>query len=458
MIAVRHSIADTASSVQNWAARTELLKWLRKPWMPVLFASLLTAVLAGRGISGRALSFDEFFSLTAVTTDLRSGLAEVPLLPYYAVLWVWTFGGEVTNDGWLRALSLVSVVVAAAVTVAFAVRLAGVRVAYLAAVLFALNPGISFAAQDARPYALGLAFFAGASYALVRALDRQQRRLWWAFAVLLLIGVVLAPNGVIVLLPLLWLLRGRYPHLLRCRALFLSLLPVAILIIAGVALLASGSFSAMREWLPSPQLLWLPTGAIWAAIGESEFVGAPHGFAAALLLLTTLSAAGRRVLWGSLLAVLLVWVFSQGPSSFWIGRAFITLIPLITVAAALGLTRISRRGLVAALVVLLILAVPGYTAVRLPREGYADLRLAAQIIERESEDSDQIFGNGYLGQGLQYELAVGVDQYGTSEPVWEVTREPTRPFWILYDDYPCDETFSIDVRGGVELRRCAAPS
>jgi len=378
-------------------------------------------------------------------------------MPYYAALWLWTFGGGLTDDAWLRSLSLVSVVATAVLTTVLARKLGGVKVAYLTGVLFALNPGVHFAAHDARPYALGLLIFVLAAVALLTAVDSGRPWRWISFSALLLVGTTVMPNGLVLLIPLLFVLHSDHPNLLRSRALWLSLVPTAVVVITSVSLLVGGSFSAMREWLPSPQILWAPTGVIWAVIGESESVGAPHGFAAALLVLSALTVLGRRILLGSLIVVLVVWVFSQGPSSFWIGRAFITLIPLLTLAAALGLAKLSRKGLIAGLVVIVILAIPGYTAVRLPREGYADMRLAAQIIEQEAAETDQIFGYGYLGQGLQYELAGGLSQYASQAPTWEVTREPTRPFWILYGDYPCEEIFSAEVRGQMSVRRCAAP-
>lgn len=440
------------------SARSWVLRWAGKPWMPSFVTALLAAVVMGRGLGSLPLSFDEFFSLSAVVSDPRNILVhEAPLFPFYAVLWLWTLGGEWTSDVWLRALSLVSAIGATAITTQIARRFGGILVAYVAGLLFVLNPGIQFAARDARPYALGLLMFVAAALALLRALDRQRLGSWVNYSLLLFLATLVMPNGLVYFIVLVLLYDFLHKNFFVSRAFVLSLIPTALLVVFGV-LLYSSAISSMRASLPSPRVDWFPTGVIWSGIAEAESYNAPGTMAAILLVLACLTSPGRRAMWGSLATILLVFLVSLGPSSQWMGRTFITLIPLLSLAAALGVVKLDRRALTGVLVVTLLLAVPGYRAIRLPHDSPADLRLATQIIEQESEATDQIFGDGYLGEGRAYELAAGLRHYGSKEPLWEVTTEPTRAFWLLYPDYPCAELFSQDVRGGMSLRRCAAPS
>jgi len=457
-MASRDEVAlDLTPPQEPVGAASRLQRWLTRPWAPPAFAALLAAVIAGRGISALPLRFDEFFSLTAVVTDPRISIThEGPLVPYYTVLWLWTLGGELTSDTWLRVLSLVAVIATAVVTALIAKRLAGVLVAYAAAGLFALNPGVHFVAQDARPYALGMLLFTAAAFVLLRAVEGSQRGDWVGFSVLVLLGTVMMPNGLIIFAPLTLLYSQIRPRFFVAKRFLLALVPTVLLLIVGIVAFSS-AIATMRASLPSPAVSWIPTGVIWTGIAEAESYGAPGTFAAVLLVLAGLTAPGRRVLWGVLGSVLLVWVISQGPSSQWMGRTFITFIPLVTIAAAFAVARMKRTEIIAVMVVTVLLAGPGYTAVRL-WDAPADLRLATEVIEREADATDQIFGDGYLGEGRSFELAAGVKHYAATEPPWEVTTEPTREFWLLYPDYPCEELFSEDVRGGMNLRRCAAPS
>ena len=424
--------------------------------MPSLVAAGLVGIFAGRGIGDLALSFDEFFSLNAIVRDPRNSIgSEGPIFPYYAVLWVWSGGGEWTNDVWLRAPSLLSAMGAAALTAQIARRFAGLKAAYASGLLFALNPGVHFVAQEARPYSLGLLLFTAAAFALLRALD--QRRLWyWAsFSIVLLMATAVMPNGLVIFVPLVALYSAIWSRFFFSRHFVLSVVPAALLVVLQLIVFAS-QISTMRASLPRPSVTWLPTGVIWAGISEAESYGAPGTFAAVLLVLAALSVLGRRILWSSLAVVALVFLFSLGPSSHYMGRTFVTLLPLVSVAAAFSVVRLDRRAMTATVAVAVLFAMPGYTAVRL-WDSAADLKLATQIVEREAEATDQIFGDGYLGAGRPYELAAGISHYSSTIPPWEVTTEPTREFWLLYPDYPCEELYSEEVLGDMKLRRCAAP-
>lgn len=456
MASMKDKSSKQSPAVEPKAIARGWKQWLSKPWTSSAITMLLTAVVAGRGISDLPLRFDEFFSLTAVVTDPRNSLThEGPIFPYYGLLWLWSLGGQWTSDVWLRSLSLLAVVMTAALMARIAGSFAGVKASYIAGLLFALNPGVHFVAQDARPYAVGMFLFTWAAYALLRGIDEGRTRSWIAFAVILFVATLTMPNGLLMFVPLTLLYSYRQPGFFLSKPFLLTLAPTVLLVVSGIAVFAAG-ISTMRESLPNPVLSWIPTGVIWTGIAEAESYGAPGTFAAVLLLLAALTARGRRVLWGVLGSVLLVWVLSQWPASHWMGRTFVSFLPLVSIAAAFGVAKMQRRQGAAALVVAVLFALPGYTAVRL-WGAPADLRLATQIIEREAKPTDQIFGDGYLGQGRAFELAAGLEHYGSTKPPWEVTAKPTREFWLLYGDFPCEEIFSQDVLGGMNLRKCAAP-
>lgn len=431
-------------------------KWVRLRWMPSLAASLMTLVVAGRGISVLPLRFDEFFSLNAVVNGPLNSLgSEGPLVPFYSILWLWSLGGEWTSDLWLRSLSLLAIVLTAAITAQIARQFGGLATAYIAGLLFALNPGIQFTAQDARPYSIGILLFTYAAFLLLSALNSERIAHWIALSTVLFLATLIMPNGLVFLIPLLLLYGYVKPRFYLSKPFLIALLPTLVLIVVGVVALGP-TISTMRASLPSPLGTWIPTGVIWIGIAEAESYGAPGTFAAVLLVLAALTPPGRRVLWGALLSVLAVWVISQGPSSQWMGRTFVTLLPVVAVAAAIAVARLDRRAMSAVIAVAILFAIPGYTAVRI-WDSPADLRLASQILEQEAAPTDQIFGDGYMGQGRPFELAAGLSHYASKKPTWEVTTKPTSEFWLLYPNYPCEEIFSADVLGGMRLRRCAAP-
>ncbi|SCE90803.1 Dolichyl-phosphate-mannose-protein mannosyltransferase [Micromonospora matsumotoense] len=108
----------------------------------------------------------DLFRLTR-TIDASTG-------PYYLLLHAWTglFGDSVVA---LRLPSVLAMAGAAGLTAVLGRRLFGAPAGLLAGLLFAVLPGTSRYAQEARPYALVTLFAVLATVLLVRALDRPGR-------------------------------------------------------------------------------------------------------------------------------------------------------------------------------------------------------------------------------------------------------------------------------------------
>lgn len=105
---------------------------------PVWLSVLVTSVTCLRGSTWLPLSVDEYYSLHAVTEGLSQHFWELPLIPYYGLLWAWTLGGSAVSDLWMRGLSIAAIASTAGFVASSAYKIAGRRAAYLAGMGVAL--------------------------------------------------------------------------------------------------------------------------------------------------------------------------------------------------------------------------------------------------------------------------------------------------------------------------------
>lgn len=419
----------------------------------LIVAFILTAAVASRGVAARPLSFDEFFSLQAVTLDPLARTAELPLIPYYLLLWLWTLGGSLASDAWLRMFSVLAVAIAAVAAAGAAATLKSRRAGYVAGVLMALAPAVQAAGQDARPYAVGMALFATSTWFLAHALKVGSNSSWMGYGTSVILGAVVMPQGLIALLPqaaLVWARKGKG----GTRPWVIALIPTFTLTVVGLVVLVVGPFSGMHGWTPRPELLWLANGLLWVGNAEASSFGASEGFALGVIVLGLLSRDGRYLTWGAVLTAPLIWLLSQGPASFWMGRSFVAVVPVVVIAAALAVADLQRAALVSVIAVLVMASIPAYTTLRLPREGYADMRKVVEIIEGNANSNDSMFGNASDGYGLHAALV----HYGQTGLLLDTTIDPKGDFWLLYGEMQCDAIAEWDVGGDMTLRRCAAPA
>ncbi|WP_203911597.1 glycosyltransferase family 39 protein [Rhizocola hellebori] len=154
--------------------------------------AVVMAVLGFLGASSPGLWADELATWALATAPLDDLLrvlknTDASIGPYYLLMhgWIEVFGD---SELAMRAPSILAMTGATALTVVLGSRLAGRRVGVIAGLLFALIPGVSRYAHEARPYALAVFFAALATYLLIRVLDRPSAvgLVCYALAVLLL--------------------------------------------------------------------------------------------------------------------------------------------------------------------------------------------------------------------------------------------------------------------------------
>ncbi len=165
---------------------------MRERWaaaaVPLTLGAVLVVAAALRlwHLGTKPLWFDEAWTVFIA----RQPLEEIPRLLrlydthpplYYLLIHFWTglFGtGEVS----VRLPGVLASVAVVAGTFYLAQRVAGPRVAFLAAAFLAISPFQITAAQEARTYPFITLFGVGAAYALWRATDDGQPRYWLAYA------------------------------------------------------------------------------------------------------------------------------------------------------------------------------------------------------------------------------------------------------------------------------------
>ncbi|MEH0819522.1 MULTISPECIES: glycosyltransferase family 39 protein [unclassified Micromonospora] len=182
--------------------------WARLVWVPPLLATLAAGLY---GIGHAQPWRDELATWSAATRPLGdllrlAGTVDAATGPYYVLMhgWVRLFGDSATA---LRLPSALAMAGAAGLTAVLARWLLGTRAGLLAGLLFAVLPGTSRYAQEARPYALASLFAVLAGVLLVAALRRPSWARWAGYSAAvtalglthLLAFTVLAAHAVVVL-------------------------------------------------------------------------------------------------------------------------------------------------------------------------------------------------------------------------------------------------------------------
>ena len=413
---------------------------------------LVALVTCLRGSTWLPLSVDEYYSLNAITRGLDQHLWELPLIPYYGLLWVWTFGGNVSGDLWMRGLSVAAIVGTAGLVAASARRLAGPRAGYLGGIGIALVPSMQELSHLARPYAVGTALAASSTYVLVRLVvsPAPARPAWISYgSVLALMVIVMPQSAVIVIAHCIFLVYSRTSRGLL-RSWFFSLIIVIPVVVSGLFLLALGTYSSMHAWLPPPALDQVPNAILRVADAAGRPSTAAAAFGFALVVIGLMSSKGTGWILGASGAALMIWVVSQMGTSFWLAGSFGPLVPLVVLGAATSLSAISSWQQVLIIGAMLMVAIPAYQGVRQERTGEADSRAVASILEENVERSSVLFGDPTDA----YSLRAMVNRYGASGINWTETRAPTDVYWSLYEDDRCMPITSWDVRGGGVLKLC----
>ncbi|MEU8297751.1 glycosyltransferase family 39 protein [Micromonospora sp. NPDC048909] len=395
-------------------------------WLaPALLTLLVTGVELGRAQLWR----DELATWSAATRSVGdlvrlAGTIDAATGPYYLLMhgWVALAGDSVVA---LRAPSVLAMTGAAALTALLGQRLAGARVGLLAGLLFAVLPGTSRYAQEARPYALATFFAVLATLLLVDALRRPGWARWAGYA------AALAALGLTHLIAL-TLLAAHAVAVLAARRAGLApadpaggqggpgrgrdgrwwwlpaVLP-ALLLTAPLALAARSQRGRQLNWVDlvrPADLIALPGG-----VAQSSVVG---GLLVGLAALGAARLGWRALLPGCavLLPVLLLFAAGLGVP-IWVPRYLVFVVPFGCVLAAAALAAVPLPGGLAVLALAGLLGLPDQTALRhtheWPRSAPVDYRGVARIVAAGQRPGDAVVYSPrdswlFLDLGLDYQL------------------------------------------------------
>lgn len=228
----------------------------RIPWWPALLAAVLTCVTAFWGLARPQMWFDEAATISAVTRPFGSLLRLLQDVDavhglYYLLMypWVAVFG---TSELALRTPSAIALTLAAPLLARLAMACARrhvpermVLTGVVAAVLFAIFPGVTWSGQDARGYALAVLATVAALWCFERFLDH--RGIWplVGFAVFQAAAVGFSMYAAIVVV--LYLVRA----LAWGRAAFLRVLAASAVtgLLCLPLVLLAGSQSGQVSWI-----------------------------------------------------------------------------------------------------------------------------------------------------------------------------------------------------------------
>lgn len=388
----------TDSDPANWSPSPEDLpaepEPLTNPRLTLLSWLVPFLVAGGMGwwnLATPGLSEDELATWGMVTIgwdDFRSVLTNVDASvgAYYVLLRLWaSVAGD--TDLLLRLPSVLFGAAAAAVVAGIGIRLAGRRVGLTAGLLFALLPGFSRYAQDARPYALVMLAAALSTYALISLVERPRFRTYTGYSLsVLVLGLSHVVALLLLLAHLLFVVRVRRSW----RAFFAWLYAVLIGISPALPVLYLGQVQS------GGQIGWIPP-LTWDRFAETpeRLFGSPiiagAVIALALTALSLRTAAHALSLWA--LAPVAALAVAAQLTPLWVPRYLLFVLPAWALLAGLALHRLSvLRGLVAVLGIGL-LAVPAQADIRtVYGHDYASRDIAMVIKANQAPGDSVLFG------------------------------------------------------------------
>lgn len=280
-------------------------------------------------------------------------------------LWIAIFGDSAVA---MRLPSVIAMTGAAAVVGLTGKRLGGARAGLAGGLIFALIPGVSRYAQEARPYAFAAFFAALATLLLLRAVQRPRWHRWALYALALaaagacnLVALCVLAGHVVIVAAACWQPTARLfggtaaddgdavPAGTRTRVLLagscLSAIAAAVL---DAPILIEGHAQSIsqigRQPTPTLSVLFGLSGAAWPQLFSSALVAV----AVIVLAVASVAVAPRRVLaWcalaGAVLPIAAIWLISQGPSSYWVVRYLLFTVPAWALSAGICVDGIAQR-------------------------------------------------------------------------------------------------------------------
>lgn len=385
--------AESADPTEEEVGSHRAYRWPGLAW---LVPGLLMGGIGAAGVQRPGLWADEFATWGMTTVSWSAGLkvlrwVDAVIGPYYGLMKAWTdaFGN---SDVSLRIPSVIAMALAAALVGAIGNRVYGMRVGLLAGAVFAVLPGASRFAQEARPYAFTVLGAAVATYALVRILQGGRFRWFAAYTA----GIALL--GVAHVIALLLIAAHAWVILARRRdrwfwfglAAFIGILPAAPLLYLGQTQKSQvawiGSF-----YLTPEAFLETGFGNAWVAVT----IGVMALFALALRYPSSIFTA-----WAVVPLVALLGLSEYMP--LLLPRYLMFTLPAFALLAGTALSRPHSLAAIAGVALVAGLAVPVHLEMR-QEDGHGDAthRLASVITDGYRPGDAIVYaeGDAFVGSG-----------------------------------------------------------
>ncbi|MEU6086362.1 glycosyltransferase family 39 protein [Streptomyces sp. NPDC047085] len=374
-----------------------------------------TLALAMYRISEPLLGRDELTSWDMSGRSFGQVLATVRhvdavLAPYYLLLHAWTsvFGDSALA---LRMPSAMAMAGAAACVALVGRRLFGHRAGLTGGLLFALIPGVSRFAHEARPYGLVMLAVTLSALLLLRALDRPGSPWRWSGYTLGLVAV-----GLFHLLALTALIGHLALVLLRARRERRAWWGFGCAVLACVGCMVPIVLLGRAQ--TTRQIWWITEPGGWELIDIWSQLFYTGLCAGTVMLLAMVACQQRRdavvfcAVW-AVVPVLVLWGISHGHISYFYFRYMLFVLPAIVILAGAGLAASarSRPAIASVLAALALITAFDQKTLREPLAHYGaggpDFAAAARTIEKDYVPGDAIVYNRVQEEAL----SLGVSYY-----------------------------------------------
>lgn len=396
----------------------------------VLALMAVSAYLRTRAL-GAAFWIDE-----AISVGIASyGLTEIPGVLrqdgspplFYLVLHLWS-GAFGDTERATHVLSLIFSLLSIPVAFWAARSLFGVRAGWMAAVLAALNPYLTYYAQETRMYSLVAVLGMVAATAFLHAFVARDRRYLPLFVVAMTAMLythnwaIFLGAGTVIALGVLWRWASADERRALVRDALIAYGAVGVLYLPWVPTLLYQATHTGAPWATRPTLLQLLDALAWLLGGETTAIAlllaAGVGIAALVRgpVGSALTERGRRV--AALLVVvvsspLAAWLLSQVSPAF-ANRYFAVFVGPLLLLAAAGLAHAGRFGIVCFLLIVAFWFDPRTSQL----ESKSNVRAVGTMLQTQVTPGDLVVSTHpeqlpvvayYFPKGLRYATSLGIE-------------------------------------------------